>query len=111
MESVACMLKSNLEYLNVDVLEVRATGGGANSPLWCQIKADMVHKRLVTLERKETACLGGAILAGVGTGVFPSVGDACRKIKIKKIFYATDNDYSEVYNRYKEYDDLLNTKR
>jgi len=62
------MLRSNLEYLHLETSEIRAMGGGATSPLWCQIKSDMTGKKLVTLKNKETACLGGAILAGVGTG-------------------------------------------
>ena len=108
MESVACMLKANLEYLGLDVDEIRAMGGGATSPLWCQIKSDMTKKRLVTLKNKETACLGGAILAGVATGVFKSVKDACALIEIGKAYEPKGADYTECYERYKHYDEILN---
>ncbi len=108
MESVSCMLKSNLDYLDLDVDEIRAMGGGASSPLWCQMKADMTKKKLVTLKNKETACLGGAILAGVGTGVFDSVEDACRMIEISKSYTPEDKDYTECYERYLAYDKILN---
>lgn len=80
LEAVACMLKSNLDYLGLSCNEIRSMGGGASSPLWCQIKADLTGKRIVTLKNKESACLGSAILAGVGIGIYPSVKFACEKL-------------------------------
>ena len=108
MESVACMLKSNLDYLGLDVSEIRAMGGGANSPLWCQMKADMTGKKLVTLKNKETACLGSAILAGVGIGLFESAEKAAEKLELDRTFEPEDVDYTECYERYLEYDRILN---
>ena len=108
MESVTCMLKSNLDYLGLDVDEIRAMGGGANSPLWCQMKADMTGKRLVTLKNKETACLGSAILAAVGVGAFESVEKAAEKIEFSKVYESQGTDYTECYERYLAYDKILN---
>lgn len=108
MESVACMLKSNLEYLGIDVQEIRAMGGGATSPFWCQMKADMTGKRLVTLKNKETACLGSAILAGVGVGKFASVEEATKMIQLDKTFESKGVDYTECYQRYMSIDAKLN---
>ena len=110
MESVACMLKSNLDYLNCDVDEIRIMGGGAKSPLWCNMKADITKKRLITLKNKETACLGGAILAGVGAGIFASVKDACKMIETDKEYTPQGNDYSGVYENFVKYDSILNVK-
>lgn len=108
MESVSCMLKSSLDYLKLDVDEIRAMGGGAKSSLWCGIKADMTGKTLVTLKNNETACLGSAILAGVGAGVFESVEEAAKFIAVDKVYKPTGTDYTEAYNRYVEYDKILN---
>ena len=108
MESVACMLKSNLDYLGLDVEEIRAMGGGANSPLWCQMKADMTGKKLVTLKNKETACLGSAILAGVGIGLFESAEKAAEKLELDRTFEPKGTDYTECYERYLAYDKTLN---
>lgn len=108
LESVSCMLKQNLDYLGIDCEEIRTMGGGASSPLWCQIKADMTGKRIVTLKNDETACLGSAILAGVATGVFESVEKACdMAVSPKRIFEPTGTDYSECYKRFCELDDKL----
>ena len=108
MESVACMLRSNIEYLGIEAEEIRAMGGGATSPLWCRIKSDMTGKRLVTLKNKETACLGGAILAGVGIGAFESVEQACRMIELDRTYSPGGDDYSECYERFIKYDKILN---
>ena len=108
MESVACMLKSNLDYLGLDVEEIRAMGGGATSPLWCQMKADMTGKRLITLKNKETACLGSAILAAVGVGRFSSVEEAAKMIELDRVYESQGVDYTECYERYLSYDKLLN---
>ena len=111
MESVAFILKENLDYLGVPVDEIRAMGGGATSPLWCSMKSDVTGKRLVTLKNKETACLGSAILAGVGSGVFPSVKDACKKIETDKVYSPSGKDYTEAFARFREEDNKLNIRR
>lgn len=110
MESVACMLKSNLDYLGVPVEEIRIMGGGAKSPLWCSMKTDLTGKKLVTLKNKETACLGSAILAGVGAGAFVSVEEACKNIATDKVYLPTGECYSAVYENFKKYDDILNVR-
>lgn len=108
MEAVACMLKSNLDYLGADIDEIRVMGGGAKSPLWCEMKADITLKKLVTLKNGETACLGAAVLAFVGTGAFSSVKEACALIKTDKIYMPTGNDYSSVYEKFLNNDSILN---
>lgn len=109
LEAVACMLKSNLDYLNLPIEEIRIMGGGSKSPLWNQIKADMTGIRLTSLAQSETACLGSAILAGVGAGVYASVAEATEKIvKTKKSYEPQGVDYSETYAAYTKLDDMLN---
>ncbi len=101
MEAISCMLKSTFDYLNIECNEVRSTGGGAQSALWCQIKADMTGKTFVTLENEETACLGSAILAGVGTGVYESVEAAVdMAVRLNKMYKPSGEDYTECYARY-----------
>ncbi len=111
MESIACILKSNLDYLGADAKEIRAMGGAATSPVWCSIKADITGKTLVTLKNKETACLGSAILAGVGAGYFKSVKDACKMIETDVVYKPSGTDMSHVYDRFCKYDNILNTGR
>ena len=111
MESVTCMLKDNLDYLGVEVDEIRVMGGGAKSSLWCRMKSNLTGKKLITLKNKETACLGSAILAGVGAGVFYSVEDACSMIETDKEYVPDGTSYEEAYKNFKYYDEILNIKR
>ncbi|MBP3360744.1 MAG: hypothetical protein J6N52_07830 [Clostridia bacterium] len=110
MEAISAVLKENLDYIAPGVTEIRAMGGGANSPLWCQMKADMTKKTLVTLKNKETACLGGAILAGVGTGLFKNVEDTLEKITIKDTYTPSNVDYSAAFANYQKADEILNVR-
>jgi xylulokinase len=55
-------------------------GGGARSDVWCQIRADVLNR---VIERKvalDSGVVGAAILAGVGTGVFASIGEAAANL-------------------------------
>lgn len=108
MESVACILKSSLDYLKIDALEIRSLGGGAKSELWCKIKSDISGKTLVTLEENETARLGAAIFAGVGAGVFADVESAAKEIKIKKTYVPGNTGCTGLFSRYLETEKLLN---
>ncbi len=80
MEGVAMGLRDALEImrtLNIPVTQVRISGGGARSPLWRQIVADLFAAEVVTVTPTEGAAYGAALLAGVGAGVFPTVAAAC----------------------------------
>jgi len=107
LESVAYMIRRNLEILEelgVEVSEIRAIGGGSRSELWNQIKADVTGKPLVTLQTAETACLGAAILAGVGAGLFPSLRSACeRMIRLKRRFTPNEGNRSVYQRGYERY--------
>lgn len=108
LEAVACMLKSNLDYLGIPCSEIRSMGGGAKSSLWCQIKADMCKRRIVTLKNEETACMGSAILAGTAVGVFDSVESACAcSAFMDKIYLPGGTDYSECYQRFCDLSDRI----
>jgi xylulokinase len=62
-----------------DEIEVRVSGGGAKSPLWRQILADILGAPLVSTSTTEGAAYGAALLASVGAGVFPDVQSACEQ--------------------------------
>jgi len=61
----------------VPVTDIRLGGGGARSPLWRQIQADVYAHAVEILEAEEGAAYGAALLAGVGAGVWSSVDEAC----------------------------------
>ena len=58
-------------------MQVRVSGGGAKSPLWRQILADIIGAPLVSTSTTEGAAYGAALLAAVGAGLYPDVPSAC----------------------------------
>jgi xylulokinase len=81
LEGVSFGLRDSFELMKgaglKGVTQVRVTGGGARSPLWRQILADVLQAEVVTVNTTEGAAYGAALLAATGAGVFPSVGSAC----------------------------------
>ena len=114
MESIACLLRQYLDYLSIPVEEIISMGGGAKSPLWLQIKADITGKKVRTLQNKETGCLGTAILAGYGAGIYENIDNVAERLaKAKSETYpnAEKAVADEVYQRYLALDKLfLNRK-
>jgi xylulokinase len=81
LEGVSYGLKDSMELmrgLGISPDEVRLTGGGANSPLWRQILADVFGTRLHLLGAGEGAAYGAALLATVGVGMHARVEDAAQ---------------------------------
>ncbi len=64
--------------MGVPAKEVRASGGGARSPFWRQLQADVYRQPVVTTNAAEGPAYGAALLAGVGTGAWSSVEQACK---------------------------------
>ncbi len=67
-----------IEELGTPVDSVRLSGGGAKSPFWRQMLADIFNKRVVVLATQEGSAYGAALLALTGTGAYSSVPEACR---------------------------------
>jgi xylulokinase len=80
LEGVAFSLRDTLEIfkeMGVPVETIRLGGGGARSALWAQIQSDVYGRAVELLEAEEGAAYGAALLAGVGSGVWASVDEAC----------------------------------
>jgi len=115
LEAIACIVKRNIEVvekLNIKVSEIRCLGGGSKSPIWNQIKADLTGRPIVTMVSEEAACLGAAIIAGVGIGLFKSVEEAInRMVKIKDRYMPNPENieaYQKIYTKYVDlYDSLV----
>jgi xylulokinase len=73
-----------IEQMGVSINLVRASGGGARSPFWRQMLANVFDKRIVTLETQEGSAYGAALLALVGTGEYASVPELT-KIAIREV--------------------------
>lgn len=83
LEGVAFSLRDSLtifEEMNLPTTRIRLGGGGARSPLWRQIQADVYGQAVDVVAAEEGAAFGAALLAGVGAGVWSSVDDACDSV-------------------------------
>jgi xylulokinase len=73
-----------IERMGVLPKSVRLSGGGARSPFWQQMLADVFGKPVSILENQEGSAYGAALLALVGTGEYASVRDVC-KVAIREV--------------------------
>ncbi len=114
LEGVTCGMRDALEIMremNIPLAQVRASGGGARSPFWRQLQADIYNQPIVLTNAAEGPAYGAALLAGVGTGAFKSVEEACR-VSIKQTARIAPNKkraafYDRYYTTYhKLYSDL-----
>ncbi len=103
MEGVSYSLNNCLDVLkemNIDVSDMAICGGGGKSKLWRQMISDVYGLDLKTPENDEGPAFGAALLAGVGTGIYDSVADACDKTIKMKDKTSTDIKNHEEYEKY-----------
>jgi len=107
MEGVAFSLRDSLEIFKENgahVNNIRLGGGGAKTPLWCQIQADVYRHKVETLIADEGAAFGAALLAGVGVGIWKSVDEACKKtIRVEKRFAPDRKSVAVLNKQYEKY--------
>lgn len=100
LEGVAFALHHNLltaQEAGATVTRMTAMGGAANSRVWTQIKADVTGKVIQVPTSDTATTLGAAILAGVGTGVYPDFENAvARTVRITRV-QEPDRTRREVY--------------
>ncbi|MCI6019807.1 MAG: xylulokinase [Clostridiales bacterium] len=83
LEGVAFGLRDSLEVarsLGIKIERTKICGGGAKSPLWKKIIANVMNLKVDVIESEEGPGYGGAMLAAVGCGVFESVEEAAKKL-------------------------------
>jgi xylulokinase len=110
LEGVAFGLRDSFELIKSaglsQIRQVRVSGGGARSPLWRQILADVFNSELVTVNTTEGAAYGAALLAGVAAGYWPDVESACKAgIRITGSTLPTAEGvaaYEPIYNLYRQ---------
>ncbi len=80
MEGVAYALRDSLtiiQDMGVPVKRIIASGGGAKSPLWRQMQADIFGQPASIINAEQGPAYGAGLLAAVGAGAFKSVEEAC----------------------------------
>lgn len=83
LEGVAFGLRDSLEVarsLGIPISRTKICGGGAKSPLWKKIIANVMNLKVDVLEVEEGPSMGGAMLAAVGCGAYPDVETIGQKL-------------------------------
>mgnify|MGYP004563483131 FL=1 len=83
LEGVAFGLRDSLEVaksLGIQIGRTKICGGGAKSPLWRKIIANVMNLKVDIIESEEGPALGGAMLAAVGCGEYPDVETIAEKL-------------------------------
>ena len=109
LEGVAFALRDSLEVaksLGINIERTKICGGGAKSPLWKKIIANVLNLKVDIIESEEGPALGGAILAAVACKEFESIEDAVSKlVKVKETIEPDEElveKYEERYNKFKK---------
>lgn len=105
LEGIGYMLKEILETLEmagVKAEEIRSIGGGAASPLWCEIKSGICGKPIRIMQNKETTSLGAAILGAAAVGICTSVEEGVKRAVHADgpYFFKEEEIYKEKYRTY-----------
>ena len=102
-EGVAFSLRDSFEIMKefgLDVAQIRITGGGARSPFWRQLLADVFGRPIARTVADEGPAYGAALLAGVAAGVFRNVDEACAVVQLGPDQCDPDAGRARLYDDY-----------
>jgi xylulokinase len=104
MEGVVLSMRQGLELmraLGTADDDLRATGGGARSPLWLRLQADIYGRPIHCTAVDEGPAYGAALLAGVASGVFADLQEATTRVRLRNSVTEPDPEsvrrYDELY--------------
>ena len=113
LEGVAFGLRDSLEVarsLGIKIERTKICGGGAKSPLWKKMIANIMNLKVDVVENEEGPALGGAMLAAVGCGEYPDVETAAAKIVKVVDTVGPDEELTAKYEeRYQQFRKLYPT--
>jgi len=115
MEGVVYEMVLNMDWLResgIRFISLRATGGGAHSKVWMQMKADMLNMPITSLETVDAGTVGSAMLTAVATGVFKDLNEAS-EIMVHHVttYEPRENMHSAYMKCYERYSKLYNSVR
>ena len=103
VEGISFILYDGLKHLEkagkTEVMRAFIAGGGSNSPIICQIVADVSGLPIYRIQTDEACGLGSSILAFVTMGVFPDIDTALRAMVHEKDHFDPDPETHQLYKR------------
>lgn len=114
MEGVVYEMVLNMEWLKESGIHFKmlhATGGGAKSEAFMQMKADMLNIPITALATADAGTVGGAMLTGIAVGCYNGLEDAAGHMVEKKKVYEPNpqmhKKYKKIYQRYRQLYDAV----
>lgn len=114
MEGVAYEMYLNYQALaqtGIHFEKLHATGGGARSAVWMQMKADVLNLPITALKTMDAGTVGSAMLTGVAIGVFRDLKEAAEHMVEETVTYMPRPNmherYMQVYERYRKLYDAV----
>ena len=104
MEGVCFVLRKNVEDIlakGTKISSIVATGGGAKSPVWCQLQADITGLPLEVPAVTEAGCLGAAMIAAWNAGQYENLQAAAKDVKMVRHY--TPNAGPELEKKYQKF--------
>jgi xylulokinase len=98
---VSFSLNQCLAILTADNKEkkpIKISGAASHNPAWNQIKADIFQTPVVTMNCKESSCLGAAIIAAVGAGIYSDFTEAAKTMTAIRDEYIPQKALSSYYS-------------
>ena len=115
MEGVTYEIMTNIEHLEsfgIKLNKLVATGGGASSSVWLQIKADILNRPVTALSAKEAGACGTCMMTAVAVGICSSLEDAKKLFVSEKTQYVPDGEKAKIYEKmYGAYKKLYDSVR
>ena len=109
MEGVAYEMRLNYEALDgsgIRFKKLNATGGGAKSKVWLQMKADVLNLPITALKTVDAGTVGSAMLTGVAVGLYRDLQDASKyMVQETETYYPRaemHEKYMKIYERYRQ---------
>ena len=113
MEGTAYEILLNFNTMKAytgEIAEIRATGGGATSDVWLQIKADILNREITALDCAEVGAAGTAAIAGNAVGVYDDIKSVTAKMApVRKIFVPNKQNNKIYTANYQRYQNLYTT--
>jgi len=105
MEGICYEMRLNIAYLKkagIAFSGLRCSGGGANSRVWLQMRADIFNMPVTALNSKEAGGTGSAMLAGIACGVFRDLPEAAKAMISERETFMPCKETAEKYRTYYE---------
>lgn len=105
LEGVVYEMRLNMEELGkagIGIKKLKAVGGGANSRVWMQMKADILGVPVVSLGSSEAGAAGSAMLTGIACNIFENLESAADKMVKELETYYPRQEQREAYEPYYE---------